>query len=46
MRICWNCKQKICDEDLYGDIICPYCKVMCSFYDPEKFEPLPEEENK
>jgi len=45
MRICFNCKQKICNEDLCGDIICPHCKVQNSFYDPEDYKPMPPEED-
>jgi len=46
MKTCFVCKQVIITitEDFIGDVRCPHCKVLNSFYDPKDF--VPEEEKK
>lgn len=44
MRECFHCKQpiKTITDDFLGDVICPTCRVMNSFYNPKDYKPLME----
>ena len=36
VEICFNCKESFDTGDIkYGDLLCPHCGVMNSYYKPE-----------
>ena len=46
MKTCFACKEIITTitENFIGDVKCPICSVMNSFYDPKDFEPEEKED--
>ena len=46
MKKCFVCEKEITTitDEFIGDVRCPNCRVMNSFYDPKDFEPIKQEE--